>query len=50
MNKTQQFLKALEPILNHVDEGILIAEQTDNILYYNSQFRELISLPENAIH
>lgn len=48
MNKTQQFLKALEPILNHVDEGILIAEQTDNILYYNSQFRELISLPENA--
>ncbi len=48
MNKTEQFLEALEPILNHVDEGVLIAEQTDNVLYYNSRFRELVSLPDNS--
>ncbi len=48
MNKTEQFLEALEPILNHVDEGILIAEQTDLVLYYNSRFRELVSLPEES--
>jgi len=47
MSKTEQFLEALEPILNHVDEGVLIAEQTDNVLYYNSRFRELVSLPES---
>jgi len=48
MNKTEQFLEALEPILNHVDEGILIAEQTDHILYYNSRFRELVSVEDNS--
>ena len=48
MNKTEQFLEALAPILNHVDEGVLIAEQTDNVLYYNSRFMELVSLPEDT--
>ncbi len=48
MNKTEQFLEALEPILNHVDEGVLIAEQTDNVLYYNSRFRELVSHPNDS--
>jgi len=48
MNKTEQFLDALEPILNHVDEGVLIAEQTDHILYYNSRFRELVSVPDET--
>ena len=48
MNKTEQFLEALEPILNHVDEGIVIAEQTDHILYYNSRFRELVSVPDES--
>jgi len=47
MSKIEQFLEALEPILNHVDEGVLISEQNDNILYYNSRFRELVSLPES---
>jgi len=49
MNKIEQFIEALEPILNHVDEGVLIAEQNDNILYYNSRFRELVSLPHEPM-
>lgn len=27
MSKIEQFLEALEPILNHVNEGVLISEQ-----------------------
>jgi len=54
MNKTEQFLEALAPILSHVDEGVLISKQNDNILYTNSRFRELISLadgmPLNSLH
>jgi len=47
MSKIEQFLEALEPILNHVDEGVLISEQNDNVLYYNSRFRELVSLNDS---
>lgn len=48
MNKTEQFLEALKPMLNHIDEGILIAEQTDNVLYYNARFKQLVSLADDS--
>jgi len=48
MNKTEQFLEALRPILSHVDEGILISTQSDNVLYYNSRFSELVSLTDDT--
>jgi len=48
MSKIEQFLEALEPILNHVDDGVLIAEQNDDVLYYNSRFKELIPLVQST--
>jgi len=48
MSKVEQFLEALEPILNHVDEGVLIARQNDDVLYCNSRFKELASLEDDS--
>ena len=47
MSELDQFVAALESILNHVEDGILIADDEQNLLYHNPLFRELLSIPED---
>lgn len=47
MSQLDQFVAALEPILNHVEDGILIADDQQTLLYHNQLFRELLSIPKD---
>jgi transcriptional regulator with PAS, ATPase and Fis domain len=47
MSQLDQFVAALESILNHVEDGILIADDEQNLLYHNQSFRGLLSIPKD---
>ena len=47
MSQLDQFVAALESILHHVEDGILIADDQQNLLYHNQLFRELLSIPKD---
>lgn len=46
MSQLDMFVDALETILHHVEDGILIADSNQNVLYHNQLFRELLDVPE----
>ena len=47
MSQLDQFVAALESILHHVEDGILIADDEQNLLYHNQLFRDLLSIPKD---
>lgn len=47
MSQLDQFVAALESILNHVEDGVLIADDEQNLLYHNQLFRDLLSIPKD---
>lgn len=47
MSQLDQFVAALESILHHVEDGILIADDEQTLLYHNQLFRDLLSIPKD---
>ncbi|WP_172597716.1 sigma-54 interaction domain-containing protein [Sulfuriflexus mobilis] len=47
MSQLDQFVAALESILHHVEDGILIADNEQTLLYHNQLFRDLLAIPED---
>ena len=45
MSQLDMFVDALETILHHVEDGILIASDNQEVLYHNHLLRELLAVP-----
>lgn len=45
MSQLDMFVDALETILHHVEDGILIANDKHEVLYHNQLLRELLAIP-----
>lgn len=45
MSQLDMFVEALETILHHVEDGILIANDKQEVLYHNQLLRDLLAIP-----